>query len=185
MSKGGAKEKEKGRWACIIRAVATAWMEAVWSGAEQWLTPGARASQPASQCHLFPLWAMPPFFCLPLFSAPPHVALKCKKIKYNKKNKKKLPLKQVFDFNFIRAPCICLHSTSTRARAVGFFLWSRSLLIFTQAASLVNTFFKMAQGQVVKERSRNESFISLRLMPSCVSQICAEALERTCVSLEM
>lgn len=38
-------------------------------------------------------------------------------------------------YNYIRVPCISLHSISTRARIVCFFLWSRALLIFTQAAS--------------------------------------------------
>lgn len=43
----------------------------------------------------------------------------------------------------------------------------------------------MAQGQVVKERSRNQSFILLRLMPSCVSQICTKKRKCSCVSLEL
>lgn len=37
-------------------------------------------------------------------------------------------------YNYIRAPCMCLHSISTRARVVRFLLWSRAWLIFTQAS---------------------------------------------------
>lgn len=58
------------------------------------------------------------------------------------------------------------------------------MLIFTQAASLVNTFFKMAQGQVVKERSKKRIFhFSAANAELCSADLHEKARERARVSL--
>lgn len=60
------------------------------------------------------------------------------------------------------------------------------MLIFTQAASLVNTFFKMAQGQVVKERSKKRIFhFSATNAELCSADLHEKTLEHARVSLEM
>lgn len=56
-------------------------------------------------------------------------------LEMHKKNKLISLWSKCLIYNYIRVPCISLHSISTRARIVCFFLWSRALLIFTQAAS--------------------------------------------------
>lgn len=82
--------------------------------------------------------------------------------------------------------CVCLRSIDVHARdACGFFSLPgsrRGLLIFTQAASLVNTFFKMAQGQVVKERSKKRIFhFSATNAELCSADLYEKARARSCL----
>lgn len=56
------------------------------------------------------------------------------------------------------------------------------MLIFTRAASLVNTFFKMAQGKVVKERSRKRIFhLAEANAELCFADLHPNARECLCV----
>lgn len=82
--------------------------------------------------------------------------------------------------------CVCLRSIGVHAGdACGFFFLPgsrRGLLIFTQAASLVNTFFKMAQRQVVKERSKKRIFhFSAANAELCSADLHEKARARSCL----
>lgn len=84
---------------------------------------------------------------------------------------------------FVCAPSAC--TLVLCVRVLFFFFPSLGvggLLIFTQAASLVNTFFKMAQGQVVKEQSKKRIFhFSATNVELCSADLLKKARAHSCL----